>query len=225
MNSEDFCNVLHKRINRARTNIALVHAELSRNTRISEIAFGSLCYLQDCINQLETECDDVDNAISRAIKLAERLTTPITKSEPRRTSRIVPDPVDEMMDGSVNSTLAPNHPYFQDHPLIYVHGGPSTCILCKETHPCGCRPPTPAERSAFQSPIPNAQAIPEESFVTRSGCPSPESVRSRDIFPSFIPESIPEDVKAIPGFQLTEDQWMSMDDSGKALLKDQVFKK
>jgi len=171
MNSETFCDVLHKRINRARTNIALVHAELSRNPCISEIAFGSLCYLQDCINQLETECDDVCNALSRAIKLAERLAAPIAKSEPRRTTRIVPNPVDEMMDGSANfESMPPDHPYFRDTPLVYIQGGPATCIACKETHPCGCdgylmsdRPDTPVERAPFQSPPPDAQAIPEES--------------------------------------------------------------
>lgn len=171
------CDSILRRINRASSNVALAHAEFTKLV-IADAELTDFYYLQDRIDSLESDCDDLLNAVSRGINLLKRCTESprrtIKISEPRRTTRIVPDPVDEMNDGSVNfESMPPDHPYFRDTPLVYVHGGPSTCILCKETHPCGCRPPTPADRSSMQSPPPVTkkstklrEAIPEFSKET-----------------------------------------------------------
>jgi len=158
-----------RRINRAKINLDLCFDELSTVSK-----FAALCNMDpDIVSRLTDKlylCQERVRSIGFRLEAARALQVRIhgplpQRSEPRRVTRIVPYSLDEMNDGSVNETLAPDHPYFRDTPLVYVHGGPSTCILCKETHPCGCRPPTPAERAPFQSPPPDAQAIPESPLV------------------------------------------------------------
>jgi len=168
-------NNLLQRINRSRINLSLCLDGLCSKLQLESLPVDFLDHiierLQFCQTDVNTISDRFERARAKRRNLESRLSGPLSsKFKPRRPTRIVPNPVDEMMDGSVNETLTPDHPYFQGTPLVYVHGGPSTCIACKETHPCGCdgylmsdRPSTPAERPAFQSPILDAQAIPEES--------------------------------------------------------------
>jgi len=150
---------LKTRLHRAKVNLDLLIDNVTTKRHLTAIPFDvlddvteQLYSVQAAVHTLGPRFEDMR---TRRHTLEARFYTP-SKGDynPRRPRRVVPNPVDEMMDGSVNETLPANHPYFQEHPLIYVHGGPSTCIICKETHPCGCRPPTPAERPAFQSPIP-----------------------------------------------------------------------
>jgi len=163
MSSEpNFIVETFRRLNRVKINLDLcvnAFTPVSNFSVLAELDTATLSRLADELSL----CQDRLLAITLHLKkacLVNAICTEPTRSGPGGSSRratptrVTSDPIDEMNDGSVNETLAPDHPYFRDTPLVYVHGGPSTCILCKETHPCGCRPPTPVDRSSMQSPPP-----------------------------------------------------------------------
>lgn len=196
-----------RRINRASINLDLLQDELhtpGNRTALCDTKPEVIDLILDKLQLCQARVQGLGYYFNKIQKLQSRMQTPFaSQSEPRRVTRIVPNPVDEVDSGYVNEELAPDHPFFKSVPLTYVHGGPAaSCMYCKETFPCGCRTPPPTPPPMSPPPVRGKAKRRPDSPITAA-----------DIYFSL------RDAQEIP------EESYSLSDSQKALLEDSVMQK